>query len=422
LVAEGGTNTRVVTYNFATSADVGRSDVNETLNIWAVPNNQLMLTSNHFRRGHLIEKTEYTHERRTTRYDYSILERNNVPLIPATLFTMRDFSISSGCNLSCPCANLSNPKYWHKDFGIVRYRIIPYNKRVTSIKETGGALPDRTRTFGYINPTTYSADRLANLPISETTLDARGNTITNYFTYTNFNQVHTRITVATNSNGSRIITAAHRNEFDNQGHLVRRYVAEIPPNGIPVIATTHQLGTSLRGVHSFNTLPNRVVETRTYRSYDGTWAPYTGGTWIPVDHYFLVHRLYELTDLNTGISTVYIWGYNGAHPIAEIQNLTAAQLETRLSSETLDNLFRSTNPDMSIVNNLREEFPDSRFTTFTYRPGVGVSSITDPRGTIVYFGYDNFGWLTETYMIENGVRQLLEKREYHWAFMHYVTP
>ena len=426
LDAERGTNTRVVTYNFSTSVDTDRSDVNETLNVRYVPNNQLILTSNHFRRGNLIEKTEYTHEKRTTRFDYSILEQRNVPLIPATLFVIRDFSVVNptyDMSFRCPNDPLMSRYSWYKDFGIVRYRIIPYNKRITAIRETGGTLPDKTRTFGYMNLTTYSNDRLANSPVWETTLDSRGNTITHYHSYTNLNQVHTRVTVAAEENNrNRIITAAHRNEYNAQGNLTRRYMAEIPPAGIPV--ADHRLGT-LRIDNSIRLLTDKPIETRTYRSYEVVWKPFPadGKFHNPADYYSDIHRLYELTDHNTGISTVYIWAYNGAHPIAEIQNLTAAQLETQLNGEMLDNLFRSQNPDMSIVNKLREQFPESRITTFTYRPGVGVTSITDPRDTTVYFAYDNFGQLTETYIRnERGEKQIIEKTEYHWAFMRHVNP
>ena len=52
-------------------------------------------------------------------------------------------------------------------------------------------------------------------------------------------------------------------------------------------------------------------------------------------------------------------------------------------------------------------------TTYTYIPYVGVSSITDPRGTTTYYTYDASGRLIETYRLVDGKKQILNVYQYH---------
>ena len=51
--------------------------------------------------------------------------------------------------------------------------------------------------------------------------------------------------------------------------------------------------------------------------------------------------------------------------------------------------------------------------TYTYKPYVGVSSVTDPRGITTYYAYDAKGRLIEEYRIVNGQKQILNAYQYH---------
>jgi hypothetical protein len=70
------------------------------------------------------------------------------------------------------------------------------------------------------------------------------------------------------------------------------------------------------------------------------------------------------------MTAVYLWGYNGLHPIAEIRNVTYSQIESILTRSVIDNLANSSNPDISVVNSLRNNpnLPNAQVTTYTYTP------------------------------------------------------
>jgi len=384
-------NTQVTMYEFWTSENNinHRSDINETLNLEYLPNNQLILTSKHFKRGHLKQKTEFTNEEKTTKYEYGIWEKDNAPLIPGTLFIPYDYSTSNWTtSLSSDCNGSSTSLYeWYKDFGIVRYRIIPYNKRIVEIKETG-TLTNKLRWFRYGFPF-YSGDKLANSPVSESTIDSKGDTIVNYYTYTSSNKVNAHVTVC----GGKI-TSAYRYVYDGKDNLTSVYMAEIEPSNSPS-AANHGLG-SLNMSNSIFTLTNKHLETREYETRQGK------------------NRLCRVINHNTNVSTVYIWGYRGEYPIAEIKNCTLAQRDAKLTGSQLNTLMDSENPDMTVINNLRNQLAGSFVTTFTYKMKVGVTSVTDPRGITTYYDYNDFGELQECYIIENSQKKIVQKMEYHW--------
>ncbi|MGJ1513485.1 hypothetical protein ACR79N_00725 [Sphingobacterium siyangense] len=93
-------------------------------------------------------------------------------------------------------------------------------------------------------------------------------------------------------------------------------------------------------------------------------------------------------------TVTYLWGYGGQYPIAEIRNATYAEVALVLTQATIDNLNSSqTESSMeTLIKNaadkLRTELPKAMVTSFTYKPLVGMTSKTDPRGIKETFTYD----------------------------------
>ncbi len=94
----------------------------------------------------------------------------------------------------------------------------------------------------------------------------------------------------------------------------------------------------------------------------------------------------------------YGWGYNGQHVLFQIENSPAtlpANATTKInqiinSSNTIpQNPVTQMAELISLSNELRTLLPGAEITSYTHKPGIGVTSITDAKGDTVYFDYDS---------------------------------
>ncbi len=117
---------------------------------------------------------------------------------------------------------------------------------------------------------------------------------------------------------------------------------------------------------------------------------------------------------NSNIYTTYIWGYNKTQPVAKIENSRYVDLpQTELNA--LLNFDYTTGSESSLstlLNNLRNALPNTTMvTTMTYKPLIGVSTITDPKGDTQYYEYDDFNRLK---YVKDSAGNILKETEYHY--------
>lgn len=110
------------------------------------------------------------------------------------------------------------------------------------------------------------------------------------------------------------------------------------------------------------------------------------------------------------IKTVYIWGYNGRYPIAVIEN---SDLNTIKKINGFADI--ETTPFTAGLNDEQEtqlrQISDAHITTYTYKPLVGITSVTDPSERRTNYDYDSFGRLI-TIKDEDG--NILENYDYRY--------
>lgn len=115
--------------------------------------------------------------------------------------------------------------------------------------------------------------------------------------------------------------------------------------------------------------------------------------------------------LENGIPVTIIWGYNKTQPIAKIENTTYASIQSQVV-----NLQRFSNTGteedlLAALTSLRTSLPKAMVTTYTHKPLVGVSTITDPKGNKIIYEYDAFNRLKN---VKDKDGNILSQNEYHY--------
>lgn len=141
-------------------------------------------------------------------------------------------------------------------------------------------------------------------------------------------------------------------------------------------------------------------------------------TSIAYEKYTSARRAVYMNQNGGSEKVLYLWSYYQQYPIAEIENVTYDEVCRALGGESFiielaDKLMPS-NADYTIIRNLQNILPDVQITTAEYQPLVGVTKTIDPKGMTTYYEYDSLGRLMQSYIIQDGNRQTIERYDYHY--------
>ncbi len=349
-----------VDYYYSTSISPDCSDVDDTGYNTYIPTDLLQLTSRKHKRGHLLRKIEYADEMKVTNYEYQVVEDTNKHLFSGNLFPTADFQ---GVNY-----NYGVRPY--KNFSVVKYRVIPYNKRLVS-QQTTGEQTNTYHAYTYAN-NSYSSALNADMPITHTFVTSEGDTLIEHYTYeSNTNKIKQCIIT---KNG--YVIDGYQLDYDNAYRVIKKYTPLLSPTSLP---STANITWDLLETYNYDPAINKIVEV--------------------INH-------------KTNLTTTYLWSYGGQYPIAEITNATFATIKNKLGETRIKQLQQSYTPDLSVVNSLRTQLPSMNVNTMTYEPLVGITSYTDARGYTQYYEYDDFGQVQEIYEMINGTKTVLKRFDY----------
>jgi len=117
---------------------------------------------------------------------------------------------------------------------------------------------------------------------------------------------------------------------------------------------------------------------------------------ITFEDYYDNGKVKEVID-KKGVSTSYIWGYNGEYLIAKLENATSRDIQPYLS---VLHYMSSVDDDRTTgyngkegnlrkeLDRMREKLPNAMITTYTFDPLIGITSITGVNGYTNYYQYD----------------------------------
>ena len=113
-----------------------------------------------------------------------------------------------------------------------------------------------------------------------------------------------------------------------------------------------------------------------------------------------------------GSSVCYVWAYGDALPVAKIENVIYDGIPATLIQTIKDVSVTGSEDDLlDELDNLRSALPYAMVTTYTHKPLIGISSITDPRGYKHTYHFDNYGRLR---FVKNHEGNILSEHEYHF--------
>ncbi|NDV97466.1 hypothetical protein D0T84_21595 [Dysgonomonas sp. 521] len=231
---------------------------------------------------------------------------------------------------------------------------------------------------------------------------------------------------------SKLIIDATANESQEQ---ITYYPTDFTDNISKAMVTAYQVGVPVETIGLVNGqvvfgkktefkqvgtmyLPNIVytLDTNTPRTKDTYKSYYTPKLYFDV--YNDYGKISQVRD--NGISIVYIWGYNGMYPIAEIKNATYQDVSTAMGGTTVIKAIESriapTADDWTKINALRAHalIKNAFVSIYKYSPLVGTSEVNDLRKLSTFYEYDSYGRLYRTSFDNNGTRTLLEKIMYNY--------
>ena len=119
-----------------------------------------------------------------------------------------------------------------------------------------------------------------------------------------------------------------------------------------------------------------------------------------------------------GMKISYIWGYNKTQPVAKLENIAYSSIPTSLITAIQNATNSTTATQVQIItalNALRTStdvnLQKAMITTLTYKPLIGVSTMTDAKGQITTYDYDSFGRLQR---VKDHLGNILSENEYHY--------
>ncbi|MFD2287970.1 hypothetical protein GJU39_21305 [Pedobacter petrophilus] len=112
----------------------------------------------------------------------------------------------------------------------------------------------------------------------------------------------------------------------------------------------------------------------------------------------------------------YLYSYDSQYPVAEIKNANYSTIEAILGSATIASIASAIPTDAQIkewIDILRDSplLKDAQITSYTYKPLVGMTSMTDIKGMTTYYEYDEFQRLKNV-KDQNG--NILKSNAYHY--------
>ena len=319
-------------------------------------------------------------------------------------------------------------------------QLIPVSKKaytynVTSMRQIPGYVVNKFRNPNFIpNQNTTFAAHEENMYL------IRSFDVMKYYVYAPWTVTETVTENLYDENGSNPLTTSTTNHYTNNVHLqltssetvnsknetitsINKYPQDYAGNAVYDAMLTNHIITPVIDSRVTNSANSTDIEEakNNYASWgNGNYntasiqksvkgnALENLGTITMRDAY---GNIVEFTGKD-GITNAIIWGYKNTYPVAKIAyagyNQAIAQLSVTMTAlQSMDGATLLTE-----LNRIRTGIPAAQITTYTYKPLVGVTSITDPNNKANTYEYDAFSRLA---LIKDQGDNVVKKIDYQYA-------
>ena len=297
-------------------------------------------------------------------------------------------------NMACKFPSLVNntESGWIRDNVFAYYQdafiAILYNLNTYDI-----TLASETLTKDGVTTTTnYTYDPVTLLIKQKTTQMSNGNQLKTRYKYPKDINDYPYITLY----DKHILTPIIEEQTTNSGALIYSRLAEINSFGnINALYYGEDLSQNISGISSGGIVNTSIYPhcTQECLRRDSRQNPI---------HY----KLNETEDL------IYIWGYGGRYPVAEIKGASYAEVQTALDC-TPELLSVATFPDFTLLESMRTSLPNASVTLYKYDMLGNIIEVTDPRGHSTVYEYDSFCRLVKIKRKNGSSYETLESFNYN---------
>lgn len=250
----------------------------------------------------------------------------------------------------------------------------------------------KTKIYGY-----HGGD------VNQTTVTTDGVTSITANTYTAGNRRFLRKTETTNSNGS-ISSVEYSYPFQLTGYnaLTSANMISTP---VRVISKPKGItATTVQTEYSSNLLPTKITTKKGGEITEDRMA---------FELYDNEKNLLQARQTN-GTPISFIWGYNNRYVVAKIVNIEYANIPIALINQIKSDADNGTEASLlGSLQNLQDHsnLSEAQMSYYTYKPNIGVTTMTDVTGYRMRYLYDNFQRLVR---VEDQDGYILSENEYNY--------
>ena len=323
---------------------------------------------------------------RSERYEYDSTQKDEAWDMPTYLHTNVVYTRSPQVGYTTP---YGEAKEYHNDFcSVYGYG---FRRYTTGVQQLYRVLTREHTTSGIVTTDKHIDYNTYNLVSSESVTNSR--------------------------TGANTVTYKYPSDFPNDPvcqQMVQR----------------HMLSPVLETVQATNGVQARKVTTAYYSPHTDMYVPrsvtvQSGGvpanaTAASFNAYDVYGNVQEQQKTNDA-AEAYLWGYGGRYPVAKVVGGTLQAVQGKASQATLDNPSTTDAVMRTELDKVRAAFKDNPLVqvwTYTYKPLVGMTSETDPRGSTAFYEYDGFGRLTHRRDRDNNV---MEKHYLNYGGLPYYN-